>query len=76
MTSRISWIASTSRTSSELATSDQTRQLIRLSTSTNRFLAAYDKDLKNKRGVFFTPRPVVSYIVRSVHELLQTELRS
>lgn len=37
------------------------------------FLAAYDKDLKNKRGVFFTPRPVVSYIVRSIHELLQTE---
>ena len=23
------------------------------------FLAAYDKDLKNKRGVFFLPRPVV-----------------
>lgn len=37
------------------------------------FLAAYDKELKNKRGVFFTPRPVVSYIVRSVHELLQKE---
>jgi hypothetical protein len=37
------------------------------------FLAAYDKDMKNKRGVFFTPRPVVSYIVRSVHELLRTE---
>ena len=37
------------------------------------FLAAYDKKLKNKRGVFFTPRPVVSYIVRSVHELLQKE---
>lgn len=39
------------------------------------FLAAYNKDLKNKRGVFFTPRPVVSYIVRSVHELLQTEFK-
>lgn len=37
------------------------------------FLAAYDKDLKNKRGVFFTPRPVVSYIVRTVHEMLQKE---
>lgn len=37
------------------------------------FLAAYDKQLKNKRGVFFTPRPVVSCIVRSVHELLQKE---
>ncbi|MFY9510345.1 MAG: type ISP restriction/modification enzyme [Rubrivivax sp.] len=37
------------------------------------FLAAYDKELKNKRGVFFTPRPVVSYIARSVHELLQRD---
>jgi len=35
------------------------------------FLAEYDKSLKDKRGVFFTPRPVVSFIVRSVHELLQ-----
>ena len=26
-----------------------------------------------QRGVFYTPRPVVSYIVRSVDELLQTE---
>ena len=26
-----------------------------------------------QRGVFYTPQPVVSYIVRSVHELLQTE---
>ena len=26
-----------------------------------------------QRGVFYTPRPVVSYIVRSVHELLQTQ---
>lgn len=37
------------------------------------FLAAYDNELRNKRGVFFTPRPAVSYIVRSVHEFLQTE---
>jgi len=37
------------------------------------FLSAYDKQLKIQRGVFYTPRPVVSYIVRSVHELLQTE---
>ena len=26
-----------------------------------------------QRGVFYTPRPVVSYIVRSVDELLHTE---
>jgi hypothetical protein len=37
------------------------------------FLAAYDKNLKNKRGVFFTPRVVVSYIVRAIHEMLQKE---
>jgi hypothetical protein len=37
------------------------------------FLTAYNKKLKVQRGVFYTPQPVVSYIVRSVHELLQTE---
>ena len=37
------------------------------------FLGAYNKKLKIQRGVFYTPQPVVSYIVRSVHELLQTE---
>jgi predicted helicase len=37
------------------------------------FLRAYDKKLRVRRGVFYTPQPVVSYIVRSVHELLQTE---
>lgn len=37
------------------------------------FLNAYNKKLKVQRGVFYTPQPVVSYIVRSVHELLQTE---
>jgi len=38
-----------------------------------RFLTAYNKQLKIQRGVFYTPQPVVSYIVRSVHELLQSE---
>lgn len=37
------------------------------------FLNAYNKQLRIQRGVFYTPQPVVSYIVRSVHELLQTE---
>ncbi len=37
------------------------------------FLSQYNKQLKIQRGVFYTPQPVVSYIVRSVHELLQTE---
>jgi len=37
------------------------------------FLQQYDNQQRMKRGVFYTPRPVVSYIVRSVHELLKTE---
>ncbi len=37
------------------------------------FLQEYDPEKRVKRGVFYTPRPVVSYIVRSVHELLQSE---
>ena len=37
------------------------------------FLAAYDKRQKVQRGVFYTPRPVVSYVVRSVDELLRAE---
>lgn len=37
------------------------------------FLAAYDAKIRMQRGAFYTPQPVVSYIVRSVHELLQTE---
>ena len=38
------------------------------------FLKAYNRELRIKRGVFYTPQPVVSFIVRSVHELLQTDL--
>jgi len=37
------------------------------------FLKEYDAQRRMQRGVFYTPHPVVSYIVRSVHELLQTE---
>ena len=37
------------------------------------FLKEYDAKKRTQRGVFYTPRPVVSYIVRSVHELLRTE---
>src|SRR5205085_1623183 len=37
------------------------------------FLKEYDAKKRMQRGVFYTPRPVVSYIVRSVHELLRTE---
>ena len=37
------------------------------------FLSEYDKQKKVERGVFYTPRPVVSYIVRSAHQLLRAE---
>ena len=37
------------------------------------FLTEYDARTRMQRGVFYTPRPVVSYIVRSVDELLRTE---
>ena len=36
-----------------------------------RFLNEYDASIQMKRGVFFTPTPVVSYIVRSVDRLLR-----
>ena len=35
------------------------------------FLAAYDPDLREMRGVYYTPEPVVSYIVRSIDQLLR-----
>jgi len=35
------------------------------------FLAAYDPKLRKVRGVYYTPQPVVSYIVRSVDWLLR-----
>lgn len=37
------------------------------------FLSEYDREQKVQRGVFYTPDPVVSYIVRSVDYLLKTE---
>lgn len=37
------------------------------------FLAAYDPALRESRGVYYTPEPVVSYIVRSVDHLLKAK---
>jgi len=37
------------------------------------FLAQYDPEERERRGVYYTPEPVVSYIVRSLHRLLKTE---
>lgn len=36
------------------------------------FLAQYDPAERERRGVYYTPEPVVSYIVRSLHGLLKT----
>jgi predicted helicase len=36
------------------------------------FLGEYDPATREKRGVYYTPEPVVRYIVRSVHEILKT----
>ena len=35
------------------------------------FLAAYDPSLRERRGVYYTPEPVISYIVRSVDLILR-----
>jgi hypothetical protein len=37
------------------------------------FLDEYDAEMRDKRGVFYTPGPVVHFIVRSVDEILKTE---
>ncbi|HEX8493004.1 MAG TPA: type ISP restriction/modification enzyme [Pyrinomonadaceae bacterium] len=37
------------------------------------FLKAYDPKLRETRGVYYTPEPVVSYIVRSVDKILQED---
>ena len=37
------------------------------------FLAEYDPKLRKARGVWYTPAPVVSFIVRAVDDILKTE---
>ncbi len=37
------------------------------------FLAAYDPTQRERRGVYYTPEPVISYIVRSVDHLLREQ---
>lgn len=37
------------------------------------FLAAYNPDKRKSRGVWYTPEPVVDFIVRAVDEVLKTE---
>jgi type I restriction-modification system DNA methylase subunit len=37
------------------------------------FLSEYDPKERKKRGVWYTPEPVVNFIVRAVDEILKTE---
>lgn len=39
------------------------------------FLGAYDPKMREARGVYYTPEPVVGYIVRSVDSLLRREFK-
>jgi len=36
------------------------------------FLAQYDPEVRERRGVYYTPESVVGYIVRSLHNILKT----
>ncbi|WP_198429905.1 type ISP restriction/modification enzyme [Treponema primitia] len=37
------------------------------------FLNAYEKEQKKRRGVYYTPQPVVNFMVRAVDDILKTE---
>jgi predicted helicase len=39
------------------------------------FLAEYDPKLRKSRGVWYTPEPVVSFIVRAVDDILKTQFK-
>ncbi len=36
------------------------------------FLENYDPEIRERRGVYYTPEPVVNYIVRSIHSILKS----
>jgi hypothetical protein len=36
------------------------------------FLATYDPEIRERRGVYYTPESVVGYIVRSIHSILKS----
>ncbi len=36
------------------------------------FLETYDPEIRERRGVYYTPEPVVAYIVRSIHSILKS----
>ncbi|MDD4319557.1 MAG: N-6 DNA methylase [Candidatus Peribacteraceae bacterium] len=79
--SRIVWIVDA--LADVFAHTDVTKILANFGTATKRedpiihfyetFLASYDSKLRKSRGVYYTPEPVVSFIVRSVDALLKSE---
>ncbi|NCQ53145.1 MAG: N-6 DNA methylase, partial [Caldiserica bacterium] len=38
------------------------------------FLSVYNPDLRERRGVYYTPEPVVTYIVNSLNEILKDKI--
>ncbi|MDP9238488.1 MAG: N-6 DNA methylase [Chloroflexota bacterium] len=54
----------------------RTRQLDPVVHFYETFLRVYDPELRELRGVYFTPEPVVAYIVRSIDDLLRTRFAS
>ena len=43
--------------------------------STRTYLRAYDKETSKSGGVYYTPPPIVNFIVRAVDDILKVELR-
>ncbi|AFN73993.1 Adenine specific DNA methyltransferase [Melioribacter roseus P3M-2] len=39
------------------------------------FLATYDPEVRERRGVYYTPEPVVNYIVRAIHSILKSRFQ-
>ena len=37
------------------------------------FLSEYDPKLRRSRGVWYTPKPIVNFIVRAVDDILKSE---
>ncbi len=41
------------------------------STSTEDYLKAYDPEMRKGRGVYYTPPPIVNFIIRAVDDILK-----
>ena len=78
---RIAWLVDD--LANLLARADMSEVLLDFGQSTRRedpvvhfyetFLVAYDPQMRQTRGVYYTPEPVVSYIVRSIDHILKND---